>query len=332
MRKAIVKIVTVLAVFALLAAIGCSLGYFASALLGYWKRKNTPIILCHHKRPAIYDRSGVLLIGNGVPEKPNTISRHAAIDGKFAAAFLGFTEFDRGNETGKSGIEKMIDKLQTPGEPVYVSIDCGIQKNMESWMERLQALSCSEYMYAVCLNSQGELLATAQRPVVDINNRQQVEGGTSLFPAVYVLPVSDDLMKLLGSSADAPPEEKAKFRFHHKLGVLSPEARGWYKGLKPLTAGMPEQAATAFNYLLAFISVAEKKPIPHFQVFSSGKQPPVVMKKRIVWLAVNQSENNIIALGKAPELNGNRLYFLICIKPQKQEIFQKIIAEIKSFG
>jgi hypothetical protein len=146
-----------------------------------------------------------------------------------------------------------------------------------------------------------------------------------------VLPISDHFMKLLGSSAGAAPEEKARFRFHYKLGVLSPEARGWIRRIGKQDESLPDQAATAFNYLLAYISVAEQKPIPPLQIFSSGKQPPVVMKNKIEWITVEQGEDSITALGRAPELNGGWVYFLIHLMPERQEISQKIISEIKNF-
>lgn len=331
MKKMIIKIGTVIGSVLILVIIGYLGGYYFTDWLNTWKRKNTRIIVPKYERPEIRDRNGTLLIGNRVQTQPNERLRYAAIDGKFAAGLLGFTEFNHGREIGKSGIEKMIDEKKVPGNPVYVSIDCGIQRILENWMERLSATGKNNYIYAICLNSQGELIATAQRPVLDINNRQQVEGGTFLLPSVYVFPISDGFMKLLGSSTDAAPEEKAKFRFHHKTGVLSPEARGRIRGINASADAPDAQTATAFNYLLAYISVAEKKPIPQLQIFSSGKQPSIVLKKNIEWIKVYHGERDIIAMGKAPELNGYWLYFLICIEPQKQEIFQKIISEINNF-
>lgn len=332
MKKTIINPGTVLGCVILLAAIGYTGGYCAAHWWQDWKRKNTKVLCRHHARPAIYDRSGVLLVGNREQTQPHERLRYNAIDGKFAAGLLGFTEFSNGREIGRSGIEKMINSGKTPGTPIYISIDCGVQKTLEGWMDNLAEVGPCRYMYAICLNSQGELLAAAQRPVLDINNRQQVEGGTCLFPAVYVIPIPDDFMKLLGSSTDAEPEAKAVFRFHHKIGIFSPEARGRVRGINAPADAPDAQTATAFNYLLAYISAAENKPIPPLQIFSSGQQPPIVMKEKIEWLKIQQEKNNIIALGKAPGLTGDWLYFLICIEPQKREIFQKIIAETSNFS
>ena len=331
MKNTVIKTVSSGIIITVLVVIGYLGGYCITDWLNSWKRKNTRIIVPRYERPEIRDRNGTLLIGNRVQTQPNERLRYAAIDGKFAAGLLGFTEFNHGREIGKSGIEKMIDRKQVPGNPVFVSIDGGIQRIVENWMERLSATGKNNYIYAICLNSQGELIATAQRPVLDINNRQQVEGGTFLLPSVYVFPVSDDFMKLLGSSIDATSEEKEKFRFHHKIGVLSPEARGRVRGINASADAPDAQTATAFNYLLAYISIAEKKPIPQLQIFSSGKQPPMVMKNKIEWIKVQQGENNIVALGTAPELNGNWLYFLLCIAPDKQAYAQSIASEIQKF-
>jgi len=331
MKKMIIKIGTVIGSTIILVIIGYVGGYCIADWLNSWERKNTRIVVPKYERPEIRDRNGTLLIGNRVQTQANERLRYAAIDGKFAAGLLGFTEFNHGREIGKSGIEKMIDGEKVSGNPVYVSIDCGIQRIVENWMERLSATGRNNYIYAICLNSQGELIATAQRPVLDINNRQQVEGGTFLLPSVYVFPILNDFMKLLGSSTDAASEEKAKFRFHHKIGVLSPEARGRVRGINASADATDAQTATAFNYLLAYISIAEKKPIPQLQIFPNGRQPSVVMKNKIEWIKVQQGENNIVALGKAPELNGNWLYFLLCIAPDKQAYAQSIASEIQKF-
>ena len=126
MKKTVIKIGTAICAVAILIAIGYSGGYCVFSWLESWKRDHTTIIYCQDERPLIYDRSGVLLIGNYKRTQLNERVRYAAINGKFAAGLLGFTEFCDGREVGKSGIEKLIDKKEPPGNPVYLSLDCGI--------------------------------------------------------------------------------------------------------------------------------------------------------------------------------------------------------------
>ena len=331
MNKTIIKIVTVTGIILILFSIGCSGINLALKWREDWKRKNTRIILPRYERPEIRDRSGNLLIGNRERTGANDRVRYAATDGKSAAGLLGFTEFSYGKEIGKSGIEKMIDKKQVPGTPVYISIDQSIQKTAENWMEQLASMGKYNYIYAICLNSGGELLAAAQRPVVDINNRQQIDGGTFLMPAVYVFPVPDNFMKLLGSSSNATAQAKKKFNFHQKTGIFFPEARGRIRGFNAPEDAPDAQTSTAFNYLLAYIGIAEKKPAPALQIFSSGRQNTAVLKDKIRFFAAGQDKNTIIALGKAPATDGTTLYFLICMEVQDQKISQKIITALEKF-
>ena len=332
MKDKVIKIGVSCVVAVIFFGIGWFGGKFARQWWRKWKEKNTRVIRIRPERAEIYDRNGKLLVGNRDKYTVgNNRRRYAAGDGKFAAGLLGFTEFQHGIEVGKSGVERMIDRKQVPGNPVYVSIDDSIQKRVENWMEELGKTGKFEYMYTICLNSQGELAATAQRPVLDINERQKVEGGTCLFPAVYVIPVPDEFMKLLGSSTEAKPEEKAKFNFHRKLGVFSPEARGRVRSLNAPETAEYAQTATAFNFLLAYIGAAEKKPIPPLQIFSSGRQPAIELKDKIGWFAVNVSGNKVIALGKAREHSGSWLYFLLCLESQNTEIFPAVISKIRNF-
>ena len=78
-----------------------------------------------YPRPEIYDRSGVRLIGNRRNDcLPSGRWRYAAIDGKFAAGLLGFTQVTAGREIGKSGIERMIDRKNIPGSPTMADFLC----------------------------------------------------------------------------------------------------------------------------------------------------------------------------------------------------------------
>ena len=147
MKKIIIKIGTVIGFVLICFIIGYWGGDFISDWLDTWKRKNTRIIVRKYERPEIRDRNGTLLIGNRVQTQPNERLRYAAIGGKFAAGLLGFTEYTDGREIGKSGIEKMIDWKQCPGNPVFVSIDSGVQRIVENWMERLSATGKNNYIF-----------------------------------------------------------------------------------------------------------------------------------------------------------------------------------------
>ena len=122
-----------------------------------------------------------------------------------------------------------------------------------------------------------------------------------------------------------------RFNFHRKLGVFSPEARGRVRNLNAPETAEYAQTATAFNFLLAYIGAAEKKPIPPLQIFSSGRQPAIELKDKIGWFAVNVSGNKVIALGKAREHSGSWLYFLLCLESQNTEIFPAVISKIRNF-
>lgn len=328
MKKNIIRICNIAGIIAGLAAVGYLGGILSWKLWKAWEKEKRKVVIPRYQRSEIYDRNGTLLIGNRKSSRPNQRLRYAAIDGKFAAGLLGFTEFSNGKEVGKSGIEKMIDRKNITGK-VTLALDCGIQKIAENWMEQLSSAGKFNHIYVVCINSQGELLATAQRPVLDINNRQRVNGGTVLFPAVYVFPVQEKFMNLLGSSSSAVPAEKEKFGFHKKIGIFTPEARGRVKGINASAEATDMQTATAFNYLLAYIGVAEKKTAPQLHVFSNGKQSAVVLKKKIEWIATSEGEKDITVLGKGSADDGSNLYILLCIEPENPNDFTGFSAEIK---
>ena len=148
------------------------------------------------------------------------------------------------------------------------------------------------------------------------------------MPSVFVFPITEEFMRLLGSSLTAPVAEKEKFQLHCKSGLFFPEARGW---ITPPKTGEVPAAATAFNYLLAYIKVAEGKPMPQLQIFSNGKQPAVVWKSPIEWLAASQVKNEVAVLGKAGTEHGKYLYFLVCAKTEEPQSSKKTLSEITKF-
>ena len=134
MKDKVIKIGLRLAMVVIFFGIGWFGGDFAFRWWKKWKEENTRIIRIKPERAEIYDRSGRLLIGNRAKSgNVNARRRYATVDGRFAAGFLGFTEFQNGIEVGKSGVEKMIDHNLVPGNPVYVSIDSNVQNRVENW-------------------------------------------------------------------------------------------------------------------------------------------------------------------------------------------------------
>ena len=304
-----------------------------------WRQRNTRVIIPEYTRPDILDRSGVLLIGSSETAQPgNNLRRYAAGDGRAAAAFLGYTKFDSGREIGMDGIENMIDRRKAPGNPVYVSLDNGVQNFMEGWMDLLTVKGSYEYVYAIALNSRGELIATSQRPVLDINNRNQknLQGNISCFmPANYVFPVPHNFIRLLtGTDANVTKEQLMKFQLTEKTGVFPSEAKGRFRRLG---AGDGSLITTvSFNYVLAYISAVEKKPIPKLQIFSSGRASAVAIEDNPLqkWI-VGEAEGAIAALTELKTADESSLYVLLCAHPadnESREVIKSAIHKTEFFN
>ena len=274
----------------------------------------------NNPRPEIYDRSGVLLIGNRKDCTPSGRWRYAAVDGKFAAGLLGFTQVTPiGREIGKSGIERMIDRKKVPGSPVFLALDSNIQKNVEAWLDTLCKAGKFNHIYITCLNSRGELVGAGQRPVLDINNRQTVSGGMSFFQAVMVFPVPRTYCTMLTGKNHIHPEDLEKFDLIQKTGLFPVEARGHIMSGCTTPADASPVLATAFRFLTAYIGAAEKKPSPQLQLFSEGKQPLIRLNGKVEWLSVLSSGGKTIAaLGKITAADNNNVYILINIECDKK--------------
>ena len=317
---------------ALLIASGfCIIG--GIALICTWNQwKKTETVCNIPDRPAIYDRCGNLLIGNRQrTNQPNERLRYAAVDGKFAAAFLGWTEFQDGRERGRTGIEAFIDS-EHAAAPVYVSLDSGVQEKVEHFAEYLNAAGKSNYLYTVCIDSNGELIATAQRDVLDINNRKHAVG-TCFFPANYLFPVAGKFLQFLTDPAAVSPESISKLQLTEKTGCFSPEVQGRIK----FADSKYTVSATAFKYLLANISVKEKKPVPQLKIFSDGKQNPVeISEPEVKWIVDAPGDEIIAALTEISTENNGSLYVFVCIgvdkkDPENREKIKAAISEKLSF-
>ena len=277
------------------------------------KKQEKRISTRRPERPDICDRTGVLLIGNKKRNFQNQRLRYAAVDGKFAAGLLGFTQFINGREAGQSGIEKLIDQRKNPGRPVLLTLDCGIQHNLEKIVSEIEKRWNPEFVYCATVNSSGELTGSAQRPVLDINNRETVDGGMIFFPAEYIFSVPETWMNKINSSGKLPIKEREKFGFHKKLNVFATEGAGKLSEYPQQMAPklISDQTTTIFHYLLAYIGVNENKQTPRLVIFSKEKQSPVTISGKTVWIAAdiaNSSQTTLTALAEFPAADGSRNY------------------------
>ena len=276
-------------------------------------KQSKRIIIQREERPDICDRSGILLIGNRKRTHQNQRLRYAAVDGKFAAGLLGYTQFINGREAGQSGIEKLIDRRQTPGRPVRLTLDCKIQRNLEYIVSEIEKKWNPLHVYCATINSSGELTGSAQRPVLDINNRQTVDGGMIFFPAEYIFSVPETWMKKLNSSGKSPLKEREKLGFHKKMNIFASEGAGKLSEYPEKMAPqyISDQTATIFHYLLAYIGVAENKTTPKLVIFSKEQQTPVTIAGTTSLLAVDVTdspEKTLTALAEFPAADGSKNY------------------------
>ena len=276
-------------------------------------------------RPVICDRTGKVLLTDYRESFFAMPVRHAECGGKFASALLGHTIISYGSRKGALGVESLIDKNGITSSCVYLTMDAGIQGKCESLLDRIVAIRAPHYTYITILDSDGNLIAAAQRPAMDLNDRSLVGYQELLFMAPgYVFPVSNAWMQLLGSSSFAEPEEKMRFRFHEKTGVFPVESCGVIPGIKhPEWSHADSQSATVLGYLLAYIGVTEEKEIPKLKVFLPDGVP---CQARVIagnphWISLLWSQDctTLSALGLIPSDSGTTLYALLRVAYSKDD-------------
>ncbi len=270
-------------------------------------------------RPVIADRDGNLLIKNRPFAKPRQRRRYAVQNGKFAAMAIGFTSINEAdNEVGMAGVERMFNGHENEYKTVYLTLDTEIQLQFENLVTRIYKGCTPNYVYASAIRSNGEIVAIAQRPVIDLNDRSNVNPhGMVNFNAEYRLPVTDELMKLLGSSSAAPIEEKAKLDLVEKLGVFPHDIRGTIIGMNRvletdkdvLDAGI---ATTALHYLRIFAAKNEKTAPPRLKFYSGERFSKLDKVMSIKWNAFSRSKSalQLTAVGILQTQNGENIYFL----------------------
>jgi hypothetical protein len=288
-----------------------------TAILKYRSRPPT--------RPEICDRTGKVLLTDRRKSFFAMPVRHAECGGKFASALLGHTIISYGTRKGALGVESLIDRNGITSPRVYLTMDAGIQEKCETLLDRIVEIRAPHYTYITILDSDGNLIAAAQRPAMDLNDRSIVGYQELIFMAPgYVFPVSNAWMQLLGSSSFAEPEEKMRFRFHEKTGVFPVESCGIIPGIKhPEWDHADSQSATVPGYLLAFIGVTEEKEIPKLKVFLPDGVP--CPAKKIAgnphWISLlwSQDRSTLSALGMIPSDSGTALYTLLRVAYPKDD-------------
>ena len=313
----------------LLTANGCLI--VISGVLKYQNRPPT--------RPEICDRTGKVLLTDHRKSLFAMPVRHAECGGKFASGLLGHTIISYGARKGALGVESLIDRNSITAPRVYLTMDAGIQEKCESLLDRIVAIRAPHYTYITILDSDGNLIAAAQRPAMDLNDRNEVGYQELVFMATgYVFPVSNVWMQLLDSSSFAEPEEKMKFRFHKTTGVFPVESCGVIPGIKhPEWDHADSQSATVLGYLLAFIGVTEKKEIPTLKVFLPDNVPcparEIAGNPHWISLLWSQDRSTLSSLGMIPSDSGTTLYALLRVAYPKddpeneQENYDRLLEE-----
>ena len=275
-------------------------------------------------RPTICDRTGKALLYDVRKSLFATPFRHAECGGKFAAALLGHTIRKGKKRIGAGGVEYLIDHRAMTAKRLSLTLDAGIQERCEKLLDDIAATAAPEYAHVTVLASDGALIAAAQRPVIDLNDRSKVPRRGMVFMAsAYVFPVSDAWMRLLGSRSDAPPEEKIRFGFHQKLGWFPDEGRGVIPGAnRRWSVNNRAQSATALNFLLAYVGAAENKVIPKLKIFLSDTTSRSALKitgetrwHSLLW---SKDRSTLSALGTVPA-DDTALYILLRAAFRKTE-------------
>lgn len=272
----------------------------------YYQRKSEPIY--RSSRPQITDRNGHLLVASQVNSERKEIAYRYANDPECAAAFLGYVSHVPYDDHGLSGLEKVIDDCDL-GKAVTTTLDYPIQMGLENLVEEtLQKADGLKYIHATIISSDGELIATSQRPVMAIAKKRTGSPESTVFlPAAYLVPVSGKMMALLGCPPDASAQQKEQYLFHIKQG-FSGEARGFVRGLNKKMSEKEEensvlQAATPINYLLAYCASREQTPIKQLETISLRRLGRIrLQKQQIEWKLIDTAENKaaINAIGEIP--------------------------------
>ena len=260
-------------------------------------------------RPTVCDRTGRTLLADRKKNAFTVPVRHAERGGIFASALLGHTIDRSGRRVGVCGVEYLIDRDGLKRDRLLLTLDAGVQQRCEALMDRLPESAALEYAYITVVDSDGALIAAAQRPAINLDDRGTVKVRAMVFMAsTYVFPVPDEWMRLLGSASDASPEHKSKLRFHRKLGIFPGEGRG-------STSRSGAQSATALNFLLACAGRLENKDIPEFKMFVPDGSPLPALKVAddFKWRSVRWSKDGstFSALGSVSAGNGKTLYVLL---------------------
>lgn len=296
-------------------------------------------------RPVICDRTGKVLLTDRRDSLFAMPVRHAECGGRFASGLLGHTIISYGVRKGVLGVERLIDRNAIVAPVVYLALDAAVQEKCESLLDRIVAIRAPHYTYITVLDSDGGLIAAAQRPAMDLNDRNEVGYQELVFMAPgYVFPVSNAWMQLLGSSSFADPEEKLRFRFHETTGVFPVESRGVISGGRyPDLPHDDSQSATVLRYLLAFIGVTEEKDIPTLKVFLPDNAPcaPRGIAGNPQWVSLlwSQDRTTLSALGMIPSDSGETLYALLRVAYPKvdegneQENYDMLLEkEVRAFA
>lgn len=337
MNRNLKKVVFVAAAVLLIVIAAIIVGFQA----GVYAQKRFP------ERPAICDRTGIVLLKDrGLFPFSIRKTRHAEYGGKFASGLLGHTVVEDGKRKGALGVESLIDAKGITSPEVYLTMDARIQEKCESLLDRLVAVRVPKYTYITVLDSYGNLIASAQRPAMDLNDRSSIRDSQELIFMTmgYVFPVSDDWMRLLGSSSFAEPEEKARYRFHLKSGVFPVESAGVISGLKhPDWQHDDSQFATVPGYLLAFIGGLEGKEIPELKILLPEAAPWSALKATgdIQWISLlwSRDRSTLSALGMVPSEFGRSLYLMLRLaydkddenngKPETDELLEKTVRSLE---
>ena len=270
----------------------------ALILLAFYLYRKPALVIYEHQRPAIADRNGEsLVISLRDPDNKDIQYRTSTSAPETAAALIGYASHAPGNHHGLSGIERFID-FHELDKKVITTLDYNILQMLDALISRISTdVPDLKYVHATLLSSEGEMIATAQRPVMGIKKKRHGSPESTVFlPSTYLVPISEQMMTLLGCPPDATAQDKAKYQFHIKQG-LEGEARGFVLGLNKkfpdaIETDPIQQAATPINYLLAYIAAREQKPINKLKLLSLEQLPQIkIVQPAIDWKLISLARN-----------------------------------------